>query len=655
MDDGFKPAKVLLLHLPGADWRLIGPLLDAGHLPHLDGFINRGTIGNLAAVSPMRHPVSTLSLATGSSAHHHGVFGPIKPDSAAQCVRPVYRPDVQRPYLWDYVQAAGKRAFAVGWPGAYPAISGGASVVTDVFSIPRGKSFETWPLDPKALSPDLPRDLLQDLRLHTNEVTPQMLLPFIEAADKLDIETDERLGLLAGVLARTSTIHAAGTWAAETQDWDCLAIHFDFVERLTTAFLQYMPPRLPHVTQTDFDIYKSVVEGAYRFFDLLLQRYLELIDPDCHVLIASDHGYYVADLRQPPIQGLGWAASMLRPLGILAACGPTIKQDELVFGPMQVDIAPTVLSILGIAAPPGISGKPIAELFAAPLKVSTLEQRAGVSSPEDLTAIDPALSQHLMSEFVALGHIAKVPDDGELACEAFEISWALSRSNLYITQGKYREALESLEEVFALSPDSSQGLLNAAQCYIALKDVERCRQTIADLKAAGIVNAHSLLFQAQLAVLEKDKQEAMTALEAAQKRLPAGIPGKLFASNLANVWLSIQGFERAEKLFRETLALDEDNVIANGGLGKALFGQKRYAEAITALQRSIGGLQQQPQIHSFLGRCYYQLKDRENAARCYRAALEITPGFKMAERGLARLGHDIALQNTPKPVPEGIE
>lgn len=655
MDDVSKPAKVLLLHLAGADWRLIGPLLDAGHLPHLDGFINRGTIGNLAAVSPMRQPVSTLSLATGSSAHHHGVFGPIKPDSAAQSVRPVYRPDVQRPYLWDYVHAAGKSAFAVGWPGTYPVIGGGASVVSDVFAIPRGKSFETWPLDPKALSPELPHDLLQDLRLHTSEVTPEMLLPFIAAADKLDIETDERLGLIAGVLARTSTLHAAGTWAAETQDWDCLAIHFDFVERLTTAFLQYMPPRLAHVTQTDFDIYKSVVAGAYRFFDLLLQRYLELIDPDCHVMIASDHGYYVADLRQPLLPGQVSAGSMLRQLGILAACGPTIKRDELVFGPMQVDIAPTVLNILGIAAPQGMSGTPIAELFTSPLAVGAVEQRAGVSSPEDLTAIDPALSQHLMSELAALGHIAKVPDDGELACEAFEISWALSRSNLYMTQGKYRQALESLEDVFALSPDSSQGLLNAAQCYIALKDKEGCRQTIADLKATGVENAHYFLFKAQLAVLEKDNQQAITALEAAQERLPAGVQGKLFASNLGNAWLSLEGFERAEDLFRETLELDEDNVIANGGLGKALFGQKRYEDAIPALQRSLGGLQQQPQIHSVLGRCYYRLKDNENAARCYRAALEIAPGFKMAELGLARLGHDIALQNAQKAVAEGIE
>lgn len=661
MDDVSKPPKVLLLHLAGADWRLIGPTLDAGHLPHLDAFINRGTIGNLAAVTPMRHPVSTLTLATGTSAHHHGVFGPVKPDSAVQNVRPVFRPDVQQPCLWDYVHAAGKSAFAVGWPGTYPAIGSGASVVTDVFAIPRGTRFETWPLDPKTLSPDLPQDLLQDLRLHASEVTPEMLLPFIEAADKLDIETDERLGLLAGVLARTSTIHAVGTWAAETQDWDCLAIHFDFVERLTSAFLQYMPPRLPHVTQTDFDIYKAVVEGAYRFFDLLLQRYLELVDPDCHVVIASDHGYFVADLRQPPMQGKGGTPAMLRPLGILAACGPTIKRDELIFGPIQVDIAPTILNILGIAVPQAMTGKPIAELFNAPLPAAPLAQRAGVSSPQDVSSlqdvssIDPALSKHLLDELVTLGHVATVPDDGELACEAFEIAWALSRATLFITENKHREALESLEAVFALSPDSPQGLLSAAQCYIALKDTERCRETLADLEASGTVNEHTYLYKAQLCVLDKETQGAIAALEEAQKRLPAGVSGRLFASSLATVWLSIEDYERAETLFRETLEIDEDNVTANGGLGKALFGQKRYSDAIAAFQRSIGGMQQQPLIHSLLGRSYHHLNDHGNAARSYRAALSISPGYKMAERGLAQLGHDIAQQNAPKAVPEGIE
>lgn len=648
-----KPPKVLLLHLAGADWRLIGPTLDAGHLPHLDAFISRGSVGNLAALAPMRSPVSTLSLAAGGSAEIHGVYGPVKAHVERGVALPIYSSDVAAPCLWDHVAAASKKAFAVGWPASYPAAQTGASIITDVFAISRGPTFDDWALDAQSISPDLPHELLTDLRLHSSEVTAQMLLPFVETADRIDIETDERLGIIAGVLARTSTLHAAGTWIAETQDWDCLALHFDFVERLTTAFLHYMPPQMPHITDTDFSIYQAVVEGSYRFFDMLLQRYVELVGPDCTIMIASDHGYYIGGMRQPPVQRHTWVPAMLRPLGIIAAAGPGIKEDELVFGPRQIDLTPTILGILGIPIPANMEGNAIADIFKGTDTPAISDEEMPVLEAQNRPEIEPGLVSHQLKELVDLGYAVPVPEDQELACEILSIEWALSRADLYMTHAKYRLALSALDDVFALSPDSPLGLFKAAQCFVSLKEPDKCREALSDLKATGNANAQYYYFKARLEILEKDTQAAAASLDTAESKLPKSTASHALYSSIGTAWLSLKEYERAQLMFAKTLEVDQDHAIANGGLGKALYGQKRYTEALLPFQKSLGGLQKQPEIHCFLGHTYYHLSQLQDAARSYRSALAISPRYGMASEGLARLGHSLAKQAGESSVAEG--
>ena len=42
--------KVLLIGWDAADWKIITPLLDSGHMPTLEGLINQGVMGNIATL-----------------------------------------------------------------------------------------------------------------------------------------------------------------------------------------------------------------------------------------------------------------------------------------------------------------------------------------------------------------------------------------------------------------------------------------------------------------------------------------------------------------------------------------------------------------------------------------------------------------------------
>jgi predicted AlkP superfamily phosphohydrolase/phosphomutase len=50
------PRKVLLVGWDAADWKVIHPLLDAGKMPHLARFPEKGVMGNIAALQPALSP-----------------------------------------------------------------------------------------------------------------------------------------------------------------------------------------------------------------------------------------------------------------------------------------------------------------------------------------------------------------------------------------------------------------------------------------------------------------------------------------------------------------------------------------------------------------------------------------------------------------------
>src|SRR5262245_41908631 len=66
-------ARVLLVGLDGADWRVLQPRLDRGEMPNLGGLIQRGTSGPLRSIEPLISPPIWTSIATGVKPERHGI------------------------------------------------------------------------------------------------------------------------------------------------------------------------------------------------------------------------------------------------------------------------------------------------------------------------------------------------------------------------------------------------------------------------------------------------------------------------------------------------------------------------------------------------------------------------------------------------------
>ena len=67
-------------------------------------------------------------------------------------------------------------------------------------------------------------------------------------------------------------MHATATELLENQPWDFGAVYYECIDQLGHGFMPFHPPRLPEIPERDFEFYKDVMTGIYRFHDSMLER-----------------------------------------------------------------------------------------------------------------------------------------------------------------------------------------------------------------------------------------------------------------------------------------------------------------------------------------------------------------------------------------------
>lgn len=106
----FPYGPVLVFGIDGADWQVVGPLMDAGQLPNLRALLERGRGGVLRSSEPMASPVVWTTIFTGVEPSTHGVASWLQSDARSRRV----------PMLWDIFGAHDRSSLTVNVPGTWP-------------------------------------------------------------------------------------------------------------------------------------------------------------------------------------------------------------------------------------------------------------------------------------------------------------------------------------------------------------------------------------------------------------------------------------------------------------------------------------------------------------------------------------------------------
>ncbi|MBU0484094.1 MAG: alkaline phosphatase family protein [Proteobacteria bacterium] len=661
--------KVLLIGWDAADWKIIHPLIDSGKMPTLKRFIEEGVSGNLATLDPPLSPIMWTSIGTGKTADKHGVLGFTQPRRDGLGIQPVLSSSRKVKALWNILMQEGFKTHVIGWWPSHPAEKLNGVSISNFFHHVTGPVNQPNPMPPGSVQPERLAATLEELRIHPHELTAQHILPFVPNAATIDQRQDPRLYGVAKITAECATVQAAATWVMENEPWDFMAVYFDAIDHYCHGYMNFHPPYRQGIPRKLFENYQDVVTGGYLFHDMMLERLLDLAGPETTVILCSDHGFHSDHLRpgSVPDEPAGPVIEH-RNYGIIAMHGPGIAKDELIFGASLLDITPTILSLFGLPVGADMDGKPLVSAFERPMipKVieswETVKGDSGMMNKEQLG--DPWAEQAALEQLVELGYIDPPDQDAQKAINSCQRESKFYLACTFLYKNAHSKALPLLEELFEEQPDQTRFGLRLAKCYQMLGKISEAREvtdrTISAWEEHRLEKEREIrektkelgqpeidsnsppqrpapaldLLQGSLLLAEGKPEEALIALQRAQKALPR-MPA--LHLRLGQTYLRMNRLQDAEEALFQALEIDPECAEAFHGLSTVYLRMRYYQEAYEAAATSLGLIFHNPSAHYNLGEATFRLGDFKGAETSWLNCINQAPGMKKAHDKLITL------------------
>ena len=368
--------RVLVLGLDGLDPQVIDLLLSEGELPHFAELRGQGAYAPLRSMRPLLSPIIWTTVATGKTPDQHGI-GHFVARAASGDELPVTSDLRQVEALWTIASAADRSVATVGWWATWPPEAVNGYVVSDHvgyhFLFEEGLASR---LDEGSEAVTYPPELL-------DRFTPMLRKPwdlgFEELANYVDVSPSELteeldfgqdLDHFRWALATAQNYRDIGLalWREEQPDLEL--VYIEGVDSSSHLFGHlFRAEGLQGELEEQRLRYGRAVEQMYHFADELLGEYLENLDEDTTLVVLSDHGFRLGDLHDDPSRARDLrrvSERFHREHGILYLYGNKVRPGVRLKDPSILDIAPTVLSLLGLPAGRDMPGRVLEEGLVRP-------------------------------------------------------------------------------------------------------------------------------------------------------------------------------------------------------------------------------------------------------------------------------------------------
>jgi predicted AlkP superfamily phosphohydrolase/phosphomutase/tetratricopeptide (TPR) repeat protein len=671
-------SKVLLIGWDAADWKVIRPLIDAGEMPNIARLLRTGASASIATLQPSFSPMLWTSIATGKRPFDHGIHGFTEPRPDGRATQRISNLSRKCKAIWNILGQSGLRSIVVGWWPSYPAEPIRGVMVSDQFHRVSGK-FQTAPgmLHPAELAKPL-----AGLRLEPEDLPADLMQFFVPRALEIDQEKSRGIHSAARVICECANIHSAATWLMDNEPWDLCAVYFDAIDHFGHGFMKYNPPRRPHISEEDFELYSGVLRAGYLLHDRMLGTLLEKAGPGATVILLSDHGFHPDHLRPERIPEYhAGPAFEHRNNGVFVMAGPGVRAGAALPGVSLLDIAPTVLSLFGLPAGRDMEGKVLAGAFesAPPIeRIPTWEKVEGDDGrhPPHMQ-LDPLAATESLEQLVALGYVEEPDAHDDQAAKRTVADLRTNLAEAYQDAGRHAEAATILRELREANPDDIRAALRlfisaqalgridemetiaadwggrrkqAYECSLARVNELRERgrasdatprlstEERAELKALRRLCRYdpslTTYFDAQILRSRRKWREALTAVEA----IPVSDlvrPG-LFVDR-AELLCRLQKWNEAATILREALAMDSTDARVHFGLARLALHDRDFNATAQHAFNGIALLERDPRGHYLLGIALARLGQCEPAISTFERALAIHPAFPQAHLWLAQM------------------
>lgn len=633
--------KVLLIGWDAADWKMIQPLIAQGYMPTLARLIQEGTSGKLATIRPILSPMLWNSIATGKRADKHGICGFTEPLPDGSGIRPVTSTSRKTKAIWNILSQNQLTSNVVGWFASHPAEPIRGCIVTDYYVHPPAKGADFTSLPEGVCHPDRLVKPLVNLKVNPEDLDAQAILPFLPRAAEIDPTTDKRLGKLASLLGRTSSIHAAACALMVKEPWDFMAVYYDAIDQFGHHFMPYHPPAMEGISEHDAEIYKDVMVGCYRFHDMMLESLLDYAGKDTTVILVSDHGFHSGSGRQDT-DGFKDPVSWHRPYGVVCVRGPGVKRGETIYGASLLDVTPTILTILSQSIGEDMDGRPWLEIFdqeVSPSRIPSWDEvdgDSGMHSKERRE--DPVEAAEAIRQLVDLGYIDAPTGDIQETIQNTTIDLKRNLASALSDSQRSEKAVPLWQELLSdstkESPDHIAYQLELVRCYMQSGRFQECEEILNRLVEETPEETGPTMMLGHLKLHLRQPQEALNCFESVRK-LSSDL--KSLPCAMGQAYVQLSRWSDAQREFQHALDADDESPVALNGLASVAIERQQFNEAVDYALRAVGLMHHFPRAHCNLGIALAECGMTKEAIQALETSLAMAPKMRIAHKWLARL------------------
>jgi predicted AlkP superfamily phosphohydrolase/phosphomutase/Flp pilus assembly protein TadD len=604
---------VLVLGIDGLEPGVIDVLLSEGKLPAFAKLRREGAYGRLQSMKPLLSPIIWTTVATGRTpdAHRIGHFVAVNEQTGEKL--PVTSRMRATKALWNIASDAGKRVAVVGWWATWPAETVHGTVVSDhtcyhfLFDDgARGPGDFGGVVFPESRTKQIlslvrrPTDLTyEELAEFANVSREEVTRPF---------DFNDDLSHFKWALATADSYARIGERLWNQDHPDLALVYIEAVDSTSHLFGHlFRAQSLAGELAAQQQRFGRTVEATYEYADRIVGRYLDLLEPEDTLVVLSDHGFELGAPHDDPskTRDLRRVSERFHRIeGILSLYGRGVRAYAHIDKPTLLDVAPTVLTLLGLPASEEMPGRVLTDALTIETtltRVASYETDASErAAAVDAAPVDAQILEHLES----LGYLdaASPSGDRNLAAMHFEA-------------GRYEDAAKEFAKLLEAAPDD--GGLRASLAG-ALGALGRYEEAFAQLtEAEKLAPLHPEIHHNRGVVLERQGKtaEAIAAYRTAVRYDPQYQPSRAALRRLTGS--AATGREpRTDEERRAAVLAEQAAVAAKSG---------DYPKATSILDEAARVAPSYSLVHQYRANVAFLAGDRKAAIGALQKALELEP------------------------------
>jgi predicted AlkP superfamily phosphohydrolase/phosphomutase len=377
--------RVTLLGVDGLGATFLSEEFAHGRLPALAGLARRGAFGPLATLRPAEAPPVWATIATGRLPRDHGVksyvqyrlygsstvyellprgvFVGLLERLGLVSSEPVTHVARRRRALWNMLNAFGIDVGVVQLPGTHPVERVRGFMLSDYFQrVPPARLGEA--LQPVSLAREVGAQLV-----YPEDIDAAWLSEFVDISRSEEGALDWRRNLVAQALASDLSASRAGRALRAALDPPFFALYLRGFDPVGHEFMRYArPEHFGDLSSDEMRRYGRVLERYAAFITRIIGDLVATQRPREVLLVVSGYGIRPVSLSQRlRTHLLGGSSSSGThagaPDGFVLAIGDDVRAGTTIVNASVLDLAPTVLYLMGLPVARDMEGRVLAEIL----------------------------------------------------------------------------------------------------------------------------------------------------------------------------------------------------------------------------------------------------------------------------------------------------